>query len=216
MPLSFTIVKYHLEIMSQCCARSCDLFYLNQEGLARERDEPSLRQAIALLVSARRLVIAREGGPAVQMVHARWRARRCAGPTYIRRLDGRAGDILGITRSPSIQAVASGAEMRNLQEATNNHDVLEKMDHLISVGKVMVKEDRRCQREHRKARRHFSHTKTKDQQQPAANLKGNGNCPAQRSQGQTHAADVGCRRSEGSELAEAAHEERKTDKYATK
>src|SRR6267378_7780421 len=131
-------------------------------------------------------------------------------------LGGRTGDIFGIPRSACVQAIASGAEMRDLQESTSDHDVLEKMDHLISVSEVVVKEDRRCQREHRKARRHLSNTKTKDQQQPAANFEGNGNCPAQRRQGQAHAADVGCRRSEGSELAEAAHEERQTDEYATK
>jgi len=79
-------------------------------------------------------------------------------------LGGSAGDILAIARPPRVQAIAPGAEMRNLQEAANNHDVLEKMNHLISVSKVVVKEDRRCQREHRKARRHLSHTKTKDQQ----------------------------------------------------
>src|SRR6266403_5349131 len=105
--------------------------------------------------------------------------------------------------------------MRDLQKTANDHDVREKMDHLISVSEVMVKEDRRCQGEHRKARRHLPHTKTKDQQQPTANFEGNGNCPAQRGQGQAHAADVRCRRSEGSELAEAAHEKRQTDKYAT-
>src|SRR6267378_2643845 len=109
-------------------------------------------------------------------------------------LGGRTGDIFGIPRSACVQAIASGAEMRDLQESTSDHDVLEKMDHLISVSEVVVKEDRRCQREHRKARRHFSNTKAKDQQQPAANFEGNGNCPAQRSQGQAHAADVGCRR----------------------
>src|SRR6202051_409936 len=106
--------------------------------------------------------------------------------------------------------------MRDLQKTANDHDVREKMDHLISVSEVMVKEDRRCQGEHRKARRHLPHTKTKDQQHSTANFEGNGNCPAQRRQGQTHAADVGCRRSEGSELAEAAHEKRQTDEYATK
>src|ERR1700686_5910137 len=105
--------------------------------------------------------------------------------------------------------------MRDLQEAAYDHDVREKMDHLISVSEVMVKEDRCCQGEHRKARRHLPHTKTKDQQQPTANFEGNGNCPAQRGQGQAHAADVRCRRSEGSELADAAHEKRQTDKYAT-
>ena len=131
-------------------------------------------------------------------------------------LGGRTGDIFGIPRSACVQAVASGAEMRDLQEATNDHDVLEKMDHLISVSKVVMKEDRRRQREHRKAERHLPHTKAKDQQQPAANFEGNGNCPAQWRQGQTHAADVGCRRSEGSKLAKAAHKERQTDKQATK
>src|SRR5258708_34996914 len=105
--------------------------------------------------------------------------------------------------------------MGDLQKTANDHDVREKMDHLISVSEVMVKEDRRCQGEHRKARRHLPHTKTKDHQQPTANFEGNGNCPAQRGQGQAHAADVRCRRSEGSELAEAAHEKRQTDKYAT-
>src|SRR5258708_18135820 len=105
--------------------------------------------------------------------------------------------------------------MRDLQKTANDHDVREKMDHLISVSEVSVKEDRRCQGEHRKARRHLPHTKTKDHQQPTANFEGNGNCPAQRGQGQAHAADVRCRRSEGSELAEAAHEKWQTDKYAT-
>src|SRR3981189_385254 len=85
-------------------------------------------------------------------------------------LGGRTGDIFGITRPACVQAVASGAEMRDLQKTANNHDVLEKMDHLISVSKVVVKEDRRCQGEHRKARRHLSRTKTKDQQQPTANF----------------------------------------------
>src|SRR5467141_2583333 len=130
-------------------------------------------------------------------------------------LGGRTGDIFGIPRSACVQAVASGAEVCDLQEATNDHDVLEKMDHLISVSKVVMKEDRRRQREHRKAERHLPHTKAKDQQQPAANFEGNGNYPAQRGQGQSHAADVRCRRSEGSELAEAAHEKWQTDKYAT-
>jgi hypothetical protein len=150
------------------------------------------------------------------MAHERRRVRRRAGlAAYIQRLDGRAGGILGITRSPRVQAVASGAEMSDLQEAADDHDVFEKMDHLILVSKVVVKEDRRCQRKHRKARRHLSRTKTEDQQHPTANFEGNGNCPAQRSQGQAHAANVGCRWSEGSELAEAAHEKRQTDKYAT-
>src|SRR6266850_2598017 len=131
-------------------------------------------------------------------------------------LGGGAGDIFAIARPPRVQAVASGAEMRDLQKTANDHDVREKMDHLISVSEVSVKEDRRCQGEHRKAGRHLPHTKTKDHQQPTANFEGNGNCPAQRGQGQAHAADVRCRRSEGSELAEAAHEKRQTDKYATK
>src|ERR1700688_2592809 len=131
-------------------------------------------------------------------------------------LGGGAGDILRIARPNCVQAKASGAEMCNLQEAANDHDILEKMDHLISVSKVVVKEDRRCQREHRKTRRHLPRTKTKDKQQPAADFKGNGDCPAQWRQRQTHAADVGCRRPEGSKLAEAAHEERQTDKDTTK
>src|SRR6266849_2450061 len=38
---------------------------------------------------------------------------------------------------------------------------------------------------------------------------------AQPGQGQAHAADVCGRRSEGSELAEAAHEKQQTDKHAT-
>src|ERR1700738_1845496 len=88
-------------------------------------------------------------------------------------LDAGSCDILGIVRPPRVHAMASGSEMRNLQEAANNHDVLEKMDHLISVGKVVVKEDCRCQREHRKARRHLPRTKTQDQQQPATNFEGN-------------------------------------------
>jgi hypothetical protein len=48
-----------------------------------------------------------------------------------------------------------------------------------------------------------------------ANFEDNRNCPTQRGQGQAHAADVRCRRPEGSELAEAAHEKRQADKYAT-
>src|SRR5882757_7837685 len=98
-------------------------------------------------------------------------------------LSGGAGDIFAMARPPCVQTVASRAEMRDLQKTANDHDVLEKMDHLISVSEVMVKEDRRCQGEHRKARRHLPHTKTKDHQQPTANFEGNGNCPAQRSQG---------------------------------
>src|ERR1700722_1077749 len=90
------------------------------------------------------------------------------------------------------------------------------MDHLISIGKVVVKEDRRCQRKHRKARRHLPRAKAKDQQQPATDFEGNGDCPTQRRQRQTYAADVGCRRPEGRKLAEAAHEERQTNKDATK
>src|SRR5436190_21603107 len=105
--------------------------------------------------------------------------------------------------------------MRDLQKTANDHDVREKMDHLISVSEVMVKEDRCCQGEHRKARRHLPHTKTKDHQQPTANFEDNRNCPTQRGQGQAHAADVRCRRPEGSELAEAAYEKRQADKYAT-
>jgi len=66
-------------------------------------------------------------------------------------LGGRTGDIFGIPRSACVQAVPFGAEMRDLQKTADNHDVLEKMDHLISVSKVVVKEDRRCQGEHRKA-----------------------------------------------------------------
>jgi hypothetical protein len=95
----------------------------------------------------------------------RRKLRRCAGLALTSgALGSGAGDILGIARPSRVQAIAPGAEMRNLQEAANNHDVLEKMDHLISVSKVVVKEDRRCQREHCKARCHISHTKTKDQQ----------------------------------------------------
>ena len=135
---------------------------------------------------------------------------------YIQRLDGRTGDIFGITRPACVHAVTSGAEMRDLQEFTSDHDVLEKLDHLISVSKVVVKEDRRCQRKHRKAERHLPRTETKNQQQPATNFEGDGNYPAKRSQRQTHAADVGCGRSEGRELAEAAHEKRQTDQYAAK
>src|SRR6266436_7792681 len=130
-------------------------------------------------------------------------------------LNGGAGDIFAMARPPCVQTVASRAEMRDLQKTANDHDVLEKMDHLISVSEVMVKEDRRCQGEHRKARRHLPHTKTKDHQQPTANFEDNRNCPTQRGQGQAHAADVRCRRPEGSELAEAAYEKRQADKYAT-
>src|SRR6476660_8032137 len=101
-------------------------------------------------------------------------------------LSGGAGDLFSIAQPSSVQTVASRAEMRDLQKTANDHDVGEKMDHLISVSEVMVKGDRRCQGEHRKPRRHLPHTKTKDQQQPTANFAGNRNCPAQRGQGQAH------------------------------
>src|SRR5437899_7124560 len=121
-----------------------------------------------------------KGHPASQMPHDGTKLRRGPGLVAIFGiLSGSAGDILAITRPPCVQTVASRAEMRDLQQTANDHDVLEKMDHLISVSKVMVKEDRRCQREHRKAGRHLPHTKTKDQQQPTANFESNGNCPAQ-------------------------------------
>src|ERR1700732_5163372 len=79
----------------------------------------------------------------------------------------------------------------------------------------MGEEDLRFEGEHRIAPPHLPHTKNKAHEQPPANFEGNGNCPAQRGQGQAYAADVRCRRSEGSELADAAHEKGQADKYAT-
>ena len=62
--------------------------------------------------------------------------------------------------------------MRDLQKPADDHDVLEKMDHLVLVCEVVVKEDRGCQSEHRKTGCHSLRTKTKNQQQPAADLEG--------------------------------------------
>src|SRR5260370_36085873 len=81
-----------------------------------------------------------------------------------------------------IQAEASGAKMRDLQEPADDHDVLQKMDHLILVGEIPVKEDCRCQSEHGEAERDLSRTKTEHQQQATTDLEANGNRPAERSQ----------------------------------
>ena len=63
-------------------------------------------------------------------------------------LSGRGCDILGTAPHPSVQTVASGSKMRDLQKPADHHDVFEKMDHLILIGEVSVKEDRRRQGEH--------------------------------------------------------------------
>ena len=63
-------------------------------------------------------------------------------------------DIFGIARSARVQTVAPGSEMPDLQKSADDHDVLEKMDHLVLVREVFVKEDRGRQSEHRKTDRH--------------------------------------------------------------
>jgi hypothetical protein len=58
----------------------------------------------------------------------------------------RARDIFRIAR---VQAEASGSKMRDLQQPADDHDVLEKMNHLILIGEVSVKKHRRCQNKRR-------------------------------------------------------------------
>src|SRR5882757_9197468 len=122
----------------------------------------------------------------------------------------------GIALMARVQAEASGSKMRDLQQPADNHDVLEKMDHLILIGEIPVKEDRRCQSEHGEAERDLSRTKAEHQQQTATDLEGNGNRPAERGQRQADTADIACRCCIGGDLAEAAHEKRQADKQATK
>jgi hypothetical protein len=98
---------------------------------------------------------------------------------------GRSRDIFRIAR---VQAEASRSKMRDLQEPADDHDVLEKVDHLILIGKIPVKEDCRCQSEHGQAERDLSRTKTERQQQTTTDLEGNGNRPAKRGQRQIDAA----------------------------
>ena len=100
--------------------------------------------------------------PTIRLEHAPWSLvaaavlhsgedRLALLPLTSSALGDRAGDILGLRRPACVQAIASRAEMRDLQKSANDHDVLEEMDHLISVGKVMVKEDRRCERKYSKS-----------------------------------------------------------------
>jgi len=59
-------------------------------------------------------------------------------------------------------------------------DVLEKMDHLMSVSKVMGKKIAVASVEHRKSGRHLR-TRTQDiSNNPTANFESNGNATAQR------------------------------------
>src|SRR5882724_4570903 len=101
------------------------------------------------------------------------------------------------SRIARVQAEASGAKMRDLQEPADYHEVLEKMDHLILIGEIPVKEDCRCQSEHGQAKRNLSRTKAEYQQQTTPDLEGNGNRPAKRGKRQADTADIGCRCSIG-------------------
>jgi hypothetical protein len=87
-----------------------------------------------------------------------------------------------IARLPSIEAVCAGTEMRNLQEAAGDHDVLQKVDHLILVGKVVMEEDGRRQSEPGQADCHRPHTKTKKHAHATANLEDDGDGPTEGSQ----------------------------------
>jgi hypothetical protein len=61
-----------------------------------------------------------------------------------------------VNRFARVQAEASGAKMRDLQEPADDHDVLEEMHHLILIGEIPVKENGRCQSEHGQAGRNRS------------------------------------------------------------
>src|ERR1700750_1231720 len=89
-------------------------------------------------------------------------------------LGARTRDALRIAR---VQAVAAGPKVRDLQQSAGHHDVLEKVDHLILVGEIAVKEHRRCQNEQGQSESDRTGLKAKYQQQATTDLEGNGNCP---------------------------------------
>src|SRR5439155_21541642 len=150
---------------SQCFDAPWDLLCFESGRLHAQRHDQMMRPSIHdACLSCGRLSRA-VGPPASPDAHDRRKLRRCADlapPSGT--LSGGAGDIFAIARPSCVQTVASRAEMSDLQKTANDDDVREKMDHLILVSEVMVKEDRRCQGEHRKARRHLPNTKTKEQQ----------------------------------------------------
>jgi len=87
-----------------------------------------------------------------------------------------------IARLPRIEAVCAGTEMCNLQEAAGDHDILQKVDHLILVGEVVMEEDGRRQSEPGKGDCHRPHTKAKKQAQATAHLENDGDGPTKGSQ----------------------------------
>src|SRR5437868_3015470 len=77
------------------------------------------------------------------LVHLAWRRKEaidaalgCSPRTGLsacirRALSDRTCDIFGIARFARVQTVASGSEMPDLQKSADDHDVLEKMKHLV-------------------------------------------------------------------------------------
>src|SRR5260221_12045540 len=82
--------------------------------------------------------------------------------------------LYGISRCPAcsgesaIKADRPRTERCDLKQATRHHHVLEKMDHLILVGKVAVERHTRNDTEHGECKRHQPNLVAGEQQNAAA------------------------------------------------
>jgi len=85
--------------------------------------------------------------------------------------------------------------MHDLQQTSGHHDVLQEVDHLILIRKMMMKKHGGRERKHGKRERHRCGSKSKNKQQTAANLEHDGDQPTERSQRQSRLTYLGRYRS---------------------
>src|SRR5882672_246865 len=100
--------------------------------------------------------------------------------------------------------------MHDLQQTPDHHDVLQEVDHLVLIRKMMMKKDGGREREPGKRERRLCGAKSKNKQQAAAKLEHDGDQPTEGSQGQSRLAYLGRYRSICGELAQPTHDEGQT------
>src|SRR5882724_4591871 len=106
---------------------------------------------------------------------------------------------------PIVEAECAGPECRNLKQPTRHHHVLQEVDHLILVGKVVVERKCCCEREDSESHGHDTRMIARNEEQTTPEFDGDGHSESERWERQSHSADHSGCGAIGGKLAKAAH-----------
>jgi hypothetical protein len=104
--------------------------------------------------------------------------------------------------------------VHDLQEAADDEEVLEKVDHLVLIGEVAMEENRRRDGKGSEDKRYGTDSKTEKQKQAASTLNYNSQEPCCWRKWKTGCGDHCRRRAIGGKLTQPAHEKHRADEHS--